>query len=223
MRRQMMTKDLEYYLSFPYKVELEYESSDNTWVASHPDLGRGSCYAVGETKTEALKILEDIKTELIGYLFENKLPIPEPKPEELPSGNFVLRLPKTLHQRLKEKATREGVSLNQYVMHIVSSESRGDELLEKYNHLAKQHIELLIKLQDLTLAFNKHAKDSQMQIFDPLNGQFEGANFIEKDIHGFVCTDDLGEPIRLISGSQNMIKLSPRTMELNSAATTWNN
>ncbi|MFD2670789.1 toxin-antitoxin system HicB family antitoxin [Marinicrinis sediminis] len=33
------------------------------------------------------------------------------------SGKFVLRLPKTLHRQLSEKAKHEGVSLNQYTLY----------------------------------------------------------------------------------------------------------
>ena len=48
---------------------------------------------------------------------ENNLPIPVPDVVGNYSGKFVVRLPKTLHQRLAIEAEREGVSLNQLALY----------------------------------------------------------------------------------------------------------
>lgn len=37
------------------------------------------------------------------------------------SGRLLLRMPKTLHQRLAEAAEKEGVSLNQYIVFLLSN------------------------------------------------------------------------------------------------------
>jgi predicted HicB family RNase H-like nuclease len=36
------------------------------------------------------------------------------------SGKLLLRIPKSLHRRLAEKADRENVSLNQYIVSLLS-------------------------------------------------------------------------------------------------------
>jgi hypothetical protein len=46
---------------------------------------------------------------------EEGIPIPEPRPEEDYSGKFVVRVPRSLHRDLVEKADREGTSLNQTI------------------------------------------------------------------------------------------------------------
>lgn len=70
-----VTKDLNYYLSLHYKVELIPEA-DGSWGAVIPELP--GCVGGGDTMIEALEMLEDAK---IGW-FESALkhgdPIPEP-------------------------------------------------------------------------------------------------------------------------------------------------
>lgn len=48
---------------------------------------------------------------------ENGISIPEPDTADNYSGKFVVRLPKTLHQRLAMEAKLEGVSLNQLALY----------------------------------------------------------------------------------------------------------
>ena len=57
---------------------------------------------------------------LEGYIeikIENNLPIPIPETPNNYSGKFVVRLPKSLHQRLAIEAEKEGVSLNQLALY----------------------------------------------------------------------------------------------------------
>lgn len=51
-----------------------------------------------------------------------KLPyrIPEPDDLEKYSGQFKLRLPKSLHRQLAEHSRREGVSMNQYCVYLLT-------------------------------------------------------------------------------------------------------
>ena len=48
---------------------------------------------------------------------ENNLPIPIPETADKYSGKFIVRLPKSLHQRLVIEAEKEGVSLNQLALY----------------------------------------------------------------------------------------------------------
>ena len=117
-----MNKDLKYYLNLPYKTILEYEPDDKTWVAYCPDLGRGTCYAIGESKSEALALLEKSKKIILEYALGEGKEIPEPNlnDDEMPSGNFIIRVPRSTHRKLKVEAENEGVSLNQYVLSVLS-------------------------------------------------------------------------------------------------------
>lgn len=134
-----MSRGLKYYINLPYKVELYFEPTDKTWVATHPELGRGSCYAVGATKEEALKLLEEEKRALMELAINegNKIPKPEFE-EELPSGQFVLRLPRSLHKKLKDEADKDNISLNQFTVSILSQYVGAKGLLNSLLETQKQ-------------------------------------------------------------------------------------
>ena len=48
---------------------------------------------------------------------ENNLPIPIPETADKYSGKFIVRIPKSLHQRLVIEAEKEGISLNQLALY----------------------------------------------------------------------------------------------------------
>ena len=107
-----MEKTVEYYMSLPYTIELRRDP-DEGWFVQVKEL-RG-CMSQGETREEALAMIQEAMEAWLEVALEDKLPIPEPKTEEAYSGKFVVRVPKSLHQELVERAAREGVSLNQYI------------------------------------------------------------------------------------------------------------
>lgn len=142
-----MTKDLKYYLNLPYSTILEFEPGDNTWVAYCPELGRGSCYAIGETKQEALDLLEEAKADILKYALDEGKEIPEPKfeEEELPSGQFLSRIPRSLHQKLKLIADKEHISLNQLVLSYISEKVGEEEAYSKLDNVLNKSVQSLYK------------------------------------------------------------------------------
>ena len=66
------------------------------------------------------ELYESLTEAMEGYIevkLENNLAIPVPETANDYSGKFVVRLPKSLHQRLAIEADREGVSLNQLAVY----------------------------------------------------------------------------------------------------------
>ena len=59
---------------------------------------------------------------------EEGIEINEPDSIEDYSGQFKLRIPKTLHRKLAQHARKEGISMNQYCVYLLS---RNDVLLSK--------------------------------------------------------------------------------------------
>ena len=104
-------KTIEYYMNLPYRLELVPDTEEGGFVASYPEL-RG-CLTSGETAEAALKNALDCKRE-DGY------EIPEPASDEEYSGQFKLRLPKSLHRALAENSKREGISMNQYCLYLLT-------------------------------------------------------------------------------------------------------
>ena len=70
---KIKTKDIEYYLSLRYKIVLVPE--EDGWGALIPELP--GCVGGGETKAEALEMLEDAKRGWLLSALEHGDPIPE--------------------------------------------------------------------------------------------------------------------------------------------------
>jgi antitoxin HicB len=95
----------------PYRMVVRGEPAEG-YLAEAPELP--GCVTAGETPEEAMELLRDAMHLWLVVAVEQGDPIPEPVPEPSReySGRFVLRLPKSLHRQLAERAVAEGVSLN---------------------------------------------------------------------------------------------------------------
>lgn len=71
----MKVKDLNYYMSLHYKIELISEA-DGSWGAVIPDLP--GCVGGGDTIAEALEMLDDAKMGWFISSLKHDDPIPEP-------------------------------------------------------------------------------------------------------------------------------------------------
>jgi antitoxin HicB len=105
-------KDLTYYLSLPYTIQITRED-DATWFARVVELP--GCLTEGDTPEEAADMIQDALAAWLEVALEDGRLIPEPQTAETYSGRFVVRVPRTLHQHLVETAEQEGVSLNQLI------------------------------------------------------------------------------------------------------------
>lgn len=108
---------LEYYMNVPYREVIE-PSDEGGFVAYLPDLP--GCITQGETREEAIAMLDDAKEAWLSCALQagDKIPLPE-KDEDF-SGKFNLRLPKSMHRRLSSLAKQEGVSLNQMAVSLLA-------------------------------------------------------------------------------------------------------
>ena len=110
----MVVKDLEYYKKLPYTIILERHDDQNVyWVARVAELPH--CLIHGNTPEEAVKEIEDVKLDWIQSNLEDGLSIPEPTSPKY-SGEIRIRMPPSLHQLLAQRASNEGISLNQYMV-----------------------------------------------------------------------------------------------------------
>jgi len=75
---------------------------------------------VGETIEDAYRNAEDAKHEWLAAAIEDDIAVPEPDSIEDYSGQFKLRLPRSLHRQLALQSKREGVSMNQYCVYLLS-------------------------------------------------------------------------------------------------------
>ena len=113
----MKKKDVNYYMNLPYKIIIQKDPHGGFFAKVEELEG---CMTQGETYNEASKNIIEAMELWIEASLEMGMEIPEPVLDPGYSGKFILRLPKTLHKKLAEKAKMENVSLNQYAVHLLS-------------------------------------------------------------------------------------------------------
>ena len=111
-------KTLEQYMALPYPLEIIPDSDEGGFVGSYPDLP--GCLTCGETIESAVENARDAKKAWLEAALEEGVSIPEPDSLEDYSGQFKLRLPRSLHRALAEHSQREGISMNQYCVYLLA-------------------------------------------------------------------------------------------------------
>ena len=111
-------KTFNEYLALPYRMELVKDPDEGGFVVSFPDLP--GCITCGETLEAAVANAADAKRAWLQAALEDGLPVREPDNLENYSGQFKLRIPKSLHRSLAEHARQEGISMNQYCVYLLS-------------------------------------------------------------------------------------------------------
>lgn len=119
-------KTLEEYMEIPYRMEIEEDPYEGGYVVSFPDLP--GCLTCAETWDEALEMAQDAKREWLNAAIEDHYEIPVPKELQDYSGQFKLRVPRSLHRQLALHAKRENMSMNQYCVFLLS---KNDALMSR--------------------------------------------------------------------------------------------
>ena len=111
-------KTIDDYMKLRYRMEVVEDPDEGGYVISFPDLK--GCITCGETIESALEYAKDAKREWFIAALEDGYPIPEPDELEMYSGQFKLRMPRSLHRQLAMHSKREGISMNQYCIYLLS-------------------------------------------------------------------------------------------------------
>lgn len=109
-------KSLDYYLSLKYPISFYPESEGYTAIIK--DLP--GCMSQGETLSEAMENIEEARELWIETAYECEDEIPLPATEVEYSGSLSLQIPKSLHRNLADRAEREGMSIEQYILAVLS-------------------------------------------------------------------------------------------------------
>ena len=113
-------KDLDYYLSLPYKLEIVPDTEEGGYAGKYPDLP--GCITCADTIDKLAINAEDAKKAWLEAAIEDGITInePEDKTSLNYSGQFKHRIPKSLHKELAEQSKFEGISMNQYCLYLLS-------------------------------------------------------------------------------------------------------
>ena len=120
------SKTLNDYMAMSYRMEIVEDKDEGGFVVSYPDLP--GCITCGETVESAVANALDAKKAWLEAALEEGVEIHEPDSLEDYSGQFKLRIPRSLHRSLAEHSQREGISMNQYCVYLLS---RNDAVYSK--------------------------------------------------------------------------------------------
>lgn len=96
-----------------------WSEEDGAFVAVCPEVE--SVSALGATPAEASTQLDLALSAAVAALADAGRPVPEPMVHRGFSGQFRLRVPRTLHARLAYRAEAEGVSLNTLAIGLLAA------------------------------------------------------------------------------------------------------
>lgn len=116
-------KTLNEYLKMSYPMTIVEDKDEGGFAVSYPDLP--GCITCGETLEIAVRTAKDAKKAWIEAALEDGIKIKEPDDTEEYSGQFKLRIPKSLYRSLAEHSKREGISMNQYCLYLLSKNNVG--------------------------------------------------------------------------------------------------
>ncbi len=111
-------KTLNDYMKMPYRMEIVEDTDEGGFVVSYPDLP--GCVTCGETVENAVANALDAKKAWIEAALEEGISIYEPDCLDDYPVQFKLKLPRSLHRTLAEHSQKEGVSMNQYCVYLLS-------------------------------------------------------------------------------------------------------
>ena len=97
---------------------IQWSEEDEAYVAVVPELPGLSAF--GSSPEEAARELAIAKEAFLEVLVEDGEEIPKPEVLKPFSGQTRLRLPKSLHAALANQAKREDISLNTYIVQLLS-------------------------------------------------------------------------------------------------------
>ena len=121
-------KTLNEYLVLPYRMEIVEDIDEGGYVVSFPELP--GCITCGEDMEKAIANAIEAKKTWLRSALEEGIEIEEPDSLNNYSGQFKLRIPKSLHRSLSEHSKREGISMNQYCLYLLS---KNDAIYMKEN------------------------------------------------------------------------------------------
>jgi antitoxin HicB len=101
-----------------YSIDIAWSEEDGGYIATVPEFPGLSAF--GETWEEAAGQAREALRGFIDTYREDGLPLPEQQEKARFSGQLRLRMPASLHARLAQRAEREGVSLNQLLVSLLS-------------------------------------------------------------------------------------------------------
>jgi predicted RNase H-like HicB family nuclease len=139
-----MRQPLSFYLDqcYPYTV---MPDPDGGFFLAYPDLP--GCMTQVSDEHEIPHAADEIRALWLESAFAHGMEIPLPRANVEYSGKFLVRVPRSLHHRLAESAAREEVSLNQYVVSLLSMNDANQRIEHKLDSLERKVEDIRVRLR----------------------------------------------------------------------------
>ena len=114
-------KNIEYYMALPYRMEIIPDKDEGGYTARFPELP--GCLTCAESIEDLIANANDAKKAWLEAAIDEGITIAEPNDEDNIveySGQFKIRMPKSLHRSLSLHAKSEGISMNQYCNYLLA-------------------------------------------------------------------------------------------------------
>jgi predicted RNase H-like HicB family nuclease len=157
-----------------YSYHLGWSNEDQGYIATSAEFPGLSAF--GESPERALSELRQAIVGAVETLEEDGIETPVHHVRQVFSGQFRLRLPRSLHASLSERAESEGVSLNTLVLSYVSV-GIGARSADQF--LSGECVEMLGNIRAGTREL-KAGADTFRSICDASRGLFE--NLVNKQV-----------------------------------------
>jgi predicted HicB family RNase H-like nuclease len=119
-----------------HAVSIKWSDEDNGYIAVIP--GIQGLSAFGETREKALSELNVASETYFKSLKKARRQFPDEEKIIPYSGQIRLRMPKSLHADLSDRAKDEGVSLNTYIVTLLSERHMGRNLVKEVAALKRK-------------------------------------------------------------------------------------
>jgi antitoxin HicB len=148
-------KSLEEYKKLSYKAVVQYDSKEDSYFVEFPELP--GCMSDATTATEAIEKALKAKDEWLKIAYDAGYRIPEPVGKFETTGRQTVRMQKSLHARVIERAEDEGVSQNQLIISFIveglAGTTKKDAIREELAEIRKLNEALTKLLADATSTF----------------------------------------------------------------------
>lgn len=148
---------------FKYSISLVWSDEDDCYIATIPEFPGLSAF--GDTPEEAAEEAKIAAEGFIEVYKEDGCKLPEPEKFSSYSGQIRVRMPKSLHAKLSQEAKKEEVSLNQYMVHLLSERNIQNSIDRKLDIIKKQKVDIIVLEKD---APTKIESGNHIQFFDTL-------------------------------------------------------
>jgi predicted RNase H-like HicB family nuclease len=133
-----------------YPLTVEWSKEDEQYVVTCPAFPGLS--ALGETREQALTEGETVLRLFVESYKERQLELPEARAVEDFSGQFRVRLPKSLHRQAAQLAQCDGISLNQLVISAIEARVGAKQMGTKMLANMKQALSEYFSQMNVALA-----------------------------------------------------------------------